>query len=176
MGANVNQQVTVTTANIIQGAGKITIDGVDIGSFQGGLSVNKSQSEKWVESEYALGVIDGEIDKVGVEVSTELEEATLENLAMAWGHNSSSVLSGTSSKTFDFIPAKTMIEHVLVFQGQSATNKLKTRTFTATRASVIGASNVKLQRGTKTVVPVTFKLLLATSGSYYTVTDSTITA
>jgi hypothetical protein len=174
MGAPVNQTVTCTTNNILQGAGKIEIDGIQIGSFQGGLAVNKTQSEKWVESDYGLGTIDGEIDKVSVELATELEEATLENLAMAWGHNSSSAVSATSSKVFDFNPAKTMIEHSITFRGQSATNKLLDRVFTATRCVAIGASSVKLQRGVKTVVPVTLRLLQASSGSYFTVVDNTV--
>lgn len=175
MGANVNQRVTVTTAQVIQGAGKITVDSVDVGAFQGGVKENINQSEVFTSSDYALGEIDGEITKVEVQISTELEEATLEQIA--WVCNmggSSSVLSGTSSKTLELTPDKTLKEHVVVFEGQSATNKEKFRTATYDRCISIGQRGMAYQRGIKTVVPVTLKCLLNSSGSFGRKVDTTI--
>jgi len=175
MSAPVNSRPTVTAANILQGAGKVTLDGIEVGSYQGGIKLTKTQSEKTVESELLMGEIDSEIEKVGYEVDLELEEATLENMAWAMvGTNSSSCVSGTSSKVLEGIPPASMREMQLVFEGQSATNKLLLRTFTCYRATVIGGTNVTFQRGTKVVVPVKLKLLMNTSGSFFNVKDKTI--
>lgn len=175
MSAPVNARPTVTSDYILQGSGKFTLDGVEVGSYRGGVKLTKTQSEKWVESELARTEIDGEIEKVGYEVDTELEEATLENMAWAMvGTNSSSVLSGTSSKTLEGITPATMREMALVFEGQSATNKQKLRTFTCYRAVVIGGSTTTLQRGTMTTIPVKLKLLANSSNSHYNIKDATV--
>jgi hypothetical protein len=125
-----------------------------------------SKSESWIESEYALGKIDGERKTIGIQVSTELEESTIEHMVMALGENTSSIVSNASSKTYEFIPSKSMVEHTLSFQTQSASNKALTTTFTCYRAVLTGNLTMKFQRGTKVVVPVTFELLMNSSGSY----------
>lgn len=174
MGAPVNQRVTVNTEEIIQGAGRISLNNVELGSFSGGLKLARSQSETWVESDYALGSIDGEVKSADLQLSTELEQATLEHLAEAWNcGGSSSVLSGTSSKTLDLKPDKVLKEHLLTFEGQSATNKALTRVVTIQRAVFIGNSTVPFQRGTKTVIPITIKCLLNSTGSWGTIVENT---
>jgi hypothetical protein len=177
MGSAVNQRPTVTTGHILQGAGKIKLDGIELGSFQGGVKINHSQSEKMVESDYALGPVDSEVDKVGFEVSTELEEATIETLAAAWGMYSSSVTSAavSSSKLLNLIPEKTLIAHALSVEGMSALDRNKVRLYTFTNVIKAGASSISLQRGTKLVVPVTFKCLLDATGSFGTVQESSTT-
>jgi hypothetical protein len=161
MGAPVNQRVTVNTNQIIQGAGKFIVDGVEIGSFQGGVKDNINQQETFTKSDYALGEIDGEITSVEAQVVTELEEATLENLAFVTNMGgSSSVLSGVSSKVLELVPDKTLREHEVVFEGQSATNKQLVRTQTYYRCVSIGSRGMSYKRGEKTVIPVTLKCLL----------------
>ena len=176
MAGNVNKEVNVTTTEILQGVGKLTVDGVDVGSFQGGVVVTWAQTEVFVESDWALGAVDSEITGVELTVNTELEQATLEHIAIAWGIHSSSVASGTSSKVLQLIPESVMREVELVFQGMSATNRLKIRTFTCEKAVRIGSSATTLNRGIKTTVPVSFKCLLNADGSFGNISDSTITA
>lgn len=175
MAGQVNDNVNVTAAEIIQGAGQLTIDGVDVGGFQGGVVVTYAQTEVFVESDWLLGPVDSEITNVDLQVSTELEQATLENLATAWGMNSSSVASGSSSKVLDLIPEKVMREVELVFEGMSATNREEVRTYTVYRAVRIGSSQTTLNRGVKTTIPVTFKCLLRSSDdSFGQAVDTTI--
>jgi hypothetical protein len=177
MGAPVNQTVTANAAEIIQGGGKLTVDGVDVGSYNGGLKTSVNQTEKTVECEYLLGPVDIEIDKVDVQFSTELDQSTLEQIA--WVCNmggSSSVLSGTSSKVLNLKPELTLREHVITFLGQSATNKLHNRLVTLNRVVSIGSRSMAYQRGVKTVTPVTLRCLMDATGSFGTMVDTTITA
>ena len=174
MSGNVNENVTSTPAKILQGSGEITVDGVILGGYQGGVNVTYSQTEVFVESDWSLGPVDSETTGVELTVSTELEEATLENLAIAWGIHSSSVLSGTSSKILNIIPHTNMREVELIFQGMSATDRTKVRTFTCVKAVRIGSSSTVLNRGIKTTIPVTFKCLMGTDGSFGTIVDATL--
>jgi len=173
MAGAVNDNVNVTVSQILQGSGQVTVDGVDIGAYQGGVRVEWSQTEAWVESEWALGPVDSEITGVRFRISTEFEEATLENLAIAWGLHSSSVLSGESSKTLDLTPAQRMREVGLIFQGMSATDRTKFRTFTIEKAVRVGSSQTTLNRGVKTTVPVSFECLLDSDGSFGSIVDTT---
>jgi hypothetical protein len=175
MGANVNQTVTANAEEIIQGAGTMTVDAVDIGSFNGGIKKSVNQTEKTVECEYLLGPVDIEVDKVDLQIQTELDQSTLENIAWVCNFGgSSSVLSGTSSKVLDLTPDKTLKEHVVTFLGQSATNKLLNRLVTLDRVISIGSRGIAYQRGVKTVTPVTLRCLMNSSGSFGTMVDSTI--
>lgn len=177
MGAPVNQRVTVTTSKILQGSGKITVDGVELGSYEGGVEITKTQTEMNVESELALGTVDSEIKSVEYKLKTNLEESTLENLALAWGMSTSSVLSGTSSKVLQIEMPATMREVNLTVEGQSATNRDKTRTYQFNRCVTVGSVGTKLQRGTKQVTPIEFKvLMIAGTTRFGTVTENTITA
>lgn len=175
MAGAVNARPTVTTQQILQGAGKVLVDGVEAGGYMGGVKVTMNQSESFIKSDISLGEIDSEITATDVQISTELEEATLENMAWAmFGISSSSVLSGVSSKTLDVIPPQSMRELGLVFEGMSATNRNKLRTFTVYRAVKIGNSGLTLQRGTKTTIPVTLKALQNAQGKYMSITDATV--
>lgn len=173
MSGAVNTRVTSTSSYILQGSGKITCDGVDVGGYAGGVKVSWSQQEVFVRSDWQLGDVDAEITAVEVMISTELEETTLENLAIGYGLHSSSVLSGASSKVLTLDPPQSMREVNLKFEGMSATNRALTRAYNFTKCVRVGNSDTTLNRGVKTTVPVTFKALMA-SGSFGTVTDNTI--
>ena len=176
MAGAVNSRVSKTVDEILQGAGKFKVDGLEVGCYSNGVRVTYAQTEAFVDAECALGHVDSEITLITMQVSTEFDQATLENLAIAWGLHSSSVLSGTSSKVLDLIPTQVMREVQLVFEGMSATNRDKVRTFTINKAVRIGSSETTLQRGTKTTLPVTFECLLDSDGSFGQIVDSTITA
>jgi hypothetical protein len=171
MSAPVNARVVSTSASILQGVGKLTIDGVDVGGFAGGVKMTWQQSEVFVESDWQLGPVDSEITKVECSVDTELEEATLENLAAALGMHSSSVVSGASSKLFNLNPEESMLNHQLVFEGMSGIDRTKIRTFTIPKAVRVGSSTMTLNRGVKTTIPVSFKCLMV-SGSFGTIADA----
>lgn len=171
MPAQVNNNVVPNISHIVSGAGAFKVDTVQVGSFTGGVKLNHSRSEVWTEADYVLGKIDGERKTIGVQVLVDLDEATIEHIVMALGENTSSIVSNASSKTFDYIPAKTMIEHAISFEGQSPENSALARTFTCPRAVPIGGLNQTFMRGTKLVVPVVFELLVDANGKYYTIND-----
>jgi hypothetical protein len=175
MSGNVNTRVTSTSAQILQGSGKITIDGLDVGGYEGGVKFSMNQSEVFVESDWQMGSVDSEIKTVKAQIQTNLEEATLEHIAIAYGIHSSSVTSATSSKVLNLTPSSSMRQVQIVFEGMSATDRTKIRTFTLTKCVKIGATDITLNRGIKTVVPMTFECLM-TAGSFGTIVDSTITA
>ena len=175
MSGQVNKNVTSTSAQILQGVGKLEIDGVDVGGYVGGVNVTWAQRELFVESEWQLGPVDSEVTMYEVTISTELEEATLEHLAIGWGLHSSSVLSGTSSKILTLNPEQAMLESQLVFEGMSGTVRTKTRVFTFTKAVRVGSSQTRLNRGVKTTVPVTWRCLMSSS-SFGNIVDNTVTA
>ena len=166
--SNVNELITVTPKYIIQGAGNMTIDGVGMGGFEAGIRITYSQTETFIESECSLGKIKGEITGQSMQVATELEEATLENLAIAWGLHTCSVLSQatSTSKTLELIPVQNMREVELIFRGMSAENNDLSRVFTCYRAVRVGSSESTLRRATKTLLPVTFECLQNSSRSF----------
>ena len=175
MAGQVNTRVSSTVSKILQGSGKFSIDSVEMGGYQGGVVVTWNQTEVFVESDWNLGPVDSEIQSVEMTVSTEFEEATLETIAAAWGLNSSSVTSNTSSKVLDLTPASSMIEHILTFEGMSGTDRNKLRLFTCNKAVRVGSSATTLNRGVKTTVPCTFRCLLDANGTFGEIMDTTLT-
>jgi len=171
---NVNSGLTVTSTAILQGGGDITMDGVTLGAYQGGVVMTFAQDTVFIDSDHVMGHIDAEKMNTTLQVSTELEQVTLENLAIGWGLHSSSVLSGTSSKTLDLVPGTSLEKAQLVFLGMSGTSRTQNRTFTLYDVIRVGSSGSTFYRGTKLVLPVTFEALMNSSGSYGTIVDTTI--
>jgi len=170
---NVNERVTVTNEYILQGAGKLYVNDVEAGGYQGGLKQSYTQTESFIASDcQGGGEIDGEITKTGYEFSTELEESTLENVAWAmYGINSSSVSSNASSKTLNLIPPKSMIQLDLKFETMSGLDRTAVRTYHLPKVVKIGSTGQTFKRGEKTVIPVTIKALMGADGSYGTISE-----
>jgi hypothetical protein len=174
MAGQVNTRVSPTITEILQGSGKITIDGIDVGSYQGGVKIEYGQQETFIDSEWALGHIDSEIKMVTMKVTMELEQATLHNLMTAYGIASSSVTSATSSSVVTIKPPTSMLEKVLVLEGMSATNRLKIRTYTFNKVVRVGSTGITLNRGVKTTCPISFECLMDANGAFGTYSDATI--
>ena len=171
--AVVNTRVLSTADRILQGSGKVLVDGLEVGGYEGGIQLDWAQQETFIKSDWQLGEIDSEVTGVTVQVQTTLEEATLENIAIAIGVHTSSVLSGTSSKVLGLIPPASMRQVALSFESMSGTNRDKIRIYSFPRCVRIGTAGLKHYRGLKLVVPVTFKVLMV-NGTFGTVTDPTI--
>ena len=170
MDSNVNSTVTVTKSQILQGAGDIKIDGTAVGAYQGGVKTNYSQEHTFIESDHVMGHVDVERMGTTLQVSTELEESTLNNLAIAWGIDTGSISSDSSSKVLSLTPSTITTSVTLAFTGMSAEDRTKARTYSFGKAVSVGQSGSSLQRGQKTVIPVTFEILLDGT-NYGTVTD-----
>lgn len=160
MSSSVNTRVTSTASKILQGSGKLSLNGTELGGYQAGLVMRWNQTQDWVTSDWHLAEIDGETKLVQVEFSTELEEATLENFARTYNINSSEISSDASSKVLNLKPSKTLLEYELTFEGMSSEGRNETRVVTLNKVVSMGQSQTTYYRGLKTVVPVTFKALL----------------
>lgn len=168
MSANINSTVTAVTSQIIEGAGKITLDGVDLGSFEGGVTIAYTPSWEFTKSEYAAGEIDGELMSSECMVSTTLEQNTARNMAVAMGGNTSSSSSSSSSVRYDFGPESGLNSGVLVVTGMSAMDKTQACRYTFGRVVRIAQVSQTLKKAAKQLLPVQFKCLLDTNNKYFT--------
>jgi len=169
---NVNNTVTVNTAQILQGAGTLTFGGVDLGSFRDGITVTIAHELSFTRSDYAVAEIDAESTLVTCEVNTILEESTTRNWAVAIGGNTSSSSSSSSSIIWDFGPELALNLVPLIFLGMSEFDKTKNRTITFDRAARIGSTATTFRRGVEVLLPVTWKVFIKTDGSFFKVEDN----
>lgn len=175
--AHVNERPSITTTEILQGLGKVTLDGYEVGACSGGVRTIYNQTEGVVVCDALAVEIDAEITATSMQVEMELEQSALEKMALGFGLHTSSVTSAASSKTLLVVPPTRIREVVLIVEGKSATNPELTQTFTFPKAVRIGSSQILKARGQKTTVPVQFKVLYSSSiGGYCTVVDNTIAA
>lgn len=170
--ANVNSMVTADTTKVLQGAGKIEFGGVALGSFRDGVTVTVNQEYAYTRSDYAIGEIDSEATLATCEVTTILEEATVRNLCIALGGNTSSSSSSSSSIVWDFGPELSQNPQTLTLYGMSALDKTKARKYEFYSAQRIGSTAFTLRRGVETLFPVTWKCFLNADGKFYKVTES----
>lgn len=166
MPYSVNGTVPVNTSQIIQGAGKMTLDGISLGSFRDGVTITYNETHSFTKSDYALGEIDGEVMSSEMSVNTILEQNTATNMCISLGANTSSSSSSSSSIVFDFGPEMGVQSKQLVLTGMSAMDKTKAARYTFFRVVRIGQTAQTMKRGTEQLLPITFKCLLNTSGKY----------
>lgn len=164
---NVNSYSGVNTAEIIQGAGPLVLDGVILGGFRDGITISYSENHSFTKSDCALGEIDGEVMSSEMSINTTLEQNTARNMCVALGANTSSSSSSSSSILWDFGPEMAVTPKELVVYGASAKDKTQACKYTFFRVVRIGQTATTLKRGTEQLLPVTFKSLLNTSGKYY---------
>lgn len=177
--SNVNNRVSPNIDAILQGAGKITFGGVTLGSFRDGITVTMNVDYAYTRSDYAIGEIDSEATAATCEVNTSLEEATVRNLCIALGGNTSSSSSSSSSIVWDFGPEASQNPQILLLEGMSAgagtpspTAKTKFRRYTFFKAQRIGSTAWSLRRGVETLLPVTFKAFLNSNNKFFKVEEA----
>lgn len=171
MAYNVNGTVNVSTDKILQGAGKMTLDGIDLGSFRDGITHTYNETHAFTRSDYALGEIDGEVTGAELSVNTILEQSTAQNICIAMGGNTSSSSSSSSSIVWDFGPEMGVHPKVLVVTAMSEKDKTKARRITYHRVIRIGQTAMSFRRGTEVLLPVSFKCLLNASGKFWRLED-----
>ena len=184
--------MAVTVSNIIVGEATVSVgDAVgsveDIGATQDG-----------VELSWEPDMVDIEVDQFGdaakviqsmvkVMLKTTLAEATLRNLARAWGYDDTAggddikvAQDGADTNTFMFgIENVYPHEKAVVTVGNapgSTASATKTRTYTTKRAISYAASSHSMKRAEATVFPVEFRILptVADTGyEYGKIIDST---
>ena len=175
---NVNNRVVVTNAAILQGSGKITFGGVDIGSYRDGVTVTVNVDYAYTRSDYGVGEIDSEATLTTCEINTIFEQATVTNLAVALGGNTSSSSSSSSSVVYDFGPELAQNPQILILEGMSAgagtpstAAKEHFRRYTFYKAQRFGSTAFNLRRGVETLLPITWKAFLNTDNKFFKVEE-----
>jgi hypothetical protein len=169
--ANVNNTVSVNTAEILQGAGKLSFGGVDLGSFRDGVTMTVATEYSYTRSDYAIGEIDSEATTATCEVNTTLEQGTVRNWCVSLGGNTSSSSSSSSSIIWDFGPEMAQNPQILKFLAMSETDKTKYRRIEFFKAQRIGSTATSFKRGAEVLFPVTWKCFLNTDSKFFRVTD-----
>ena len=171
--------MSVTFANIVVGEGNLFIDGTNVGATQEGASLSWEPDMVDIEVDQFGDAARVVQSKVSVSLSTTLAEATLANLAIAWGLNADDDISeGGGERTLN-IPLYSVYpeEHTLVLVGNapgSSASVTKVRTYTTHRAIQYGGSEHSLNRAENTAFPVDFRILpdsSVTGAEYGTIVD-----
>ena len=176
--------MAVTFTNIVVGQAEFSLEGTNVGATQEGVNIG-----------WEPDMVDIEVDQFGdaarvvqsmtkVTVSTTLAEATLVNLAHAWGYATGvgAAEPGLQTGDTDFniglhgvYPEEKTIEFVGNAPGSTATTTL-TRTYTCNRAIQYSASEHSLQRAENSSFPTEFRILpnpAFTGQEYGTIVDQT---
>ena len=181
--------MAVTFTNIVVGQAEFSI-GATLGTI-----VNVGATQEGVNIGWEPDMVDIEVDQFGdaarvvqsmtkVTVTTTLAEATLINLAHAWGYATGvgATEPGLQTGDTDFniglhgvYPEEKVIQFVGNAPGSTATTTL-TRTYTCNRAIQYSASEHSLQRAENSSFPTEFRILpnpASTGNEYGTITDQT---
>lgn len=168
----------VTVANILVGAGKIY-------QWDGAAFVGLGATMDGVEVAFEPEIGEVEVDQlkdaallfnqgVTVTMRTNLVEATLKNLALAWGYPASAVATAGSTTTFNLAdPDEDLTERRLRVTGKGPNGG--NRVYEARRCVSVEGSTHGLKKNEATVFPVSFRLLPdpTYSGSEYgTIVDT----
>lgn len=176
--------MTVNVDNIIVGAGNLYIAGPGdawFGSFEGTarttLDTNGSHmgaTMDGVNVQYEPDYTDIEVDQLKdaaiiyqngykVTVNTNVAEATLANLKVAWGLPDAALeVNGGLDRLNLPIPADDPVERKLIIYGKSpaaTASTIKYRKYFCRRAISVDTSSHALKRGEATMFPVSFRIL-----------------
>lgn len=167
---------TVTVANLIVGpATSFKIDGTELGGTDGDVTIEKQQKLQGVTVDQVPGDVLEVVTDENYHIKTNLAEATLENMQIAWGSsNAPTVVTGPpAGKSMNLGIETKVTEHTLEITGKAPNGQI--RTFSFKRAISVTAGAQSLSK-TKTVTfPVDFQCLpdLSTPGAEYgTVSDA----
>lgn len=167
--------MAVTTANIIVGAGTLSLGGIDVGATSGGVTMSRTAQYLDVTTDQHKVTLKKYLTSDKRFVKTSLLEATLENLALAWGGVVTTAAGPPATDTLtmgiDDEPATKTISFV-----GPAPGTYKTRTFTHSLAVNMANSEHSYKKDGETMIPVEFELLAdlsATPGEEWgTIVDS----
>jgi hypothetical protein len=151
------------------------VDDTDVGSTQGGVSLNNSDKFRNISVDQIIGTIKKARTDRTIQVVTTLVETTLENLKLAWNLESTITTDGTTgAKTLGIGIDTALTEHTLEFIGPGVDGQ--TRTFHVNRAVGYASGNMQIRKDQEAVVKVTFDCLpdmsLAEGQQYGTIVET----
>jgi hypothetical protein len=148
----------ITKGNIIVGAGILKIGPyggttTDVGATRDGVEIEVSRDFHDTKvDQFPATLMKTETDRK-ITIKANLLEATLANLAIAWGYPASAVSSGTFSLG---IPSSTE-EKKIEFVGKAPNGGTRTATFW--RCVAVSGGGVKYVKDGEVVIPVQFEVL-----------------
>ncbi len=142
----------------------------DFGATEGGASISRAYEMNEISVDQIAGVFDKEVTNWTMSLQTELAEATIENLQIAWVGASSittvtAVPSGFPNERRLGLGAPTclperMIALVVDKREDCAAGESRVRAYVFWISQIDGAASAHaFKKGEKTVLPVTFNLL-----------------
>lgn len=186
--------------NILVGAGHMYLNPTNSTAFDSSQFTDVGFTVDGVEISLEPDIIDVMVDQLGdaakvihnttkVMLKTTLAEATLENLAVAWGYAGTTSVTAnnqifaanitgdglTTDKVFNWaaFPSSEALEKSARFQGHNPQGF--PRTYTCTRVVQVNASAHSYKRGAATLYPCEFRILpnsANTGFEYGTIVDS----
>lgn len=134
---------------------------VDVGLTDGGVEINKSEEQKEIYCDQELGPVAAPTIKENVTVKCNIAEASLANLAMAYGYPTTAVSGSTfnlGGKASDLYDYKTIYINV---KGPGP----GTRKITIHKAKIKGDSSQKYSKDGVTMIPIEIVALCDTTKS-----------
>jgi len=144
------------TKNILVGAGILKVDGVEVGFTEDGVTITYAREYLDIEADQSINILGKRKIKEDITITTNLLEATLENLKMVLDIPQD-VVEGDGVKSLSFGGDKRVTEHTLEFIGNAPNGK--TRRLVIWKAVSIETGEHAYKKGDKTLIPVTFQAI-----------------
>jgi hypothetical protein len=157
--------MAVNLANIIVGAGTLSVAATDVGATRDGVQMSREAEFLDVTADQHKATLKKYLTGEKRFVRSSLLEATLENLKIVWG---GTIAAGVLSMALNAEPAEVAIS----FAGKGANGK--TRTYAHSKAVQVGNGEHSYTKDGETVIPAEFEILpdLTQSGKEWgTITD-----
>ncbi|HHW15436.1 MAG TPA: Ig-like domain-containing protein [Firmicutes bacterium] len=158
-------QTTITPESILVGAATLKVGSYgcveasmrDVGATDGGVEVSFATEKLEIEVDQAYGPVKTVKTKESMTVKASLAEATLENIALAFGYPSSAV----AGDVFSFGGDNTIPEFQVIFYGTGPNGK--ERKVTLWKCNITGNTSMAYKKGEKVLIPVEIQVLADTT-------------
>jgi len=147
--------MSVTATQVLVGIGDFKVDGTSVGSTRGGVVIIKNVDIFEKEVDQAFTPVGQHKLREQYQVRTEIAEATLENLKIAWDI-ANNIETGASTRTLSLGINEDMVYHELEFHGEAPNGY--DRKFVVYRAAIAEIGETRLAKDDITVIPVTFNI------------------
>lgn len=135
--------------------GTTEANATDLGFIKGGITLEHQENAYEVKVDQCLGIIDKITTSESLKIKFSMAEASLPNIALAFGYNSS------SASTFEF-GDKTAEKYQTLFINVKGPNG-KNRKYTFWKCRPSGKTSQSYKRDSETLVEVEFDVLCDTS-------------
>ncbi|MFA5558622.1 MAG: hypothetical protein WDA59_04070 [Methanofastidiosum sp.] len=153
-----------SSANVLVGVASVSFDSAPLGWTTDGVTLTINTEVADIKVEEVIGTIKRVVTDQSIEVTLNMAEGTLDNLAKAIPNSS------LSSSTIT-LGGGTYQSGALVLIGKNPAGF--NRTITLTKVTPIGSIGIPYKKGEISVIPVTFSALVGDTGQFGTIVDAT---